>query len=471
MPAKPKLSTSHLVFFHGSWNWKNPNTDYYGNTAPLKGVVAATWDSVTNSTLKSGSNRPNWREMIRLGREAGTNYSVSGTKWSQKPIYAVIQGKIIKVSDNTSIPGSITFFGSRDAGSSGTNWNAITNAVLDWSDLRAQGVEREARMQFYQKRLAIQRRFQTGVTLGEFGQTVRMFRKPLSGMSSLINSHVQRAARAAHGKRGKKVTERSWTRAVNDSWLEAQYGLMPLVGEIEDLSGLVSDPFRWPVEDLYSKAEDIVNGSAPAQNGNLFGTSFSPNVRWTGDLEEKITVKYMGALRYRPSVVENKVMKWGLGPKDFLPTVWNLIPYSFLLDYFTSVGGVIDGVSHGALNLDWGCRVEKRSSSASWRMSTRPRTYTYDGVGPVLTYRVEAPFSSDGHVFTKERYSYTRSVIDKVSVGFSDLYFRLPRGDTAWKKWTNVGALALARVLPPVLRQKLIPTKGKLAGNYYQRGY
>lgn len=446
-------TTSTIGLAYGSWFWANPNTSAFGNAAPIVGSVAPIQHVVSNTRTWTENTRKDWRELIRLGVEAGTNHSASGTVWSVKGLKVVIPGTITRLSNGAKINGQITFQGSMDRSS--INWSAISNHSNLWQSVGvAQQVEREARMKFYQQRLSVQRRFMSGVTMGEFRETVRMFRRPMSGMSQLINHHVRRAARAARGKRGKRVTETSWSTAVNDSWLTTQYGLMPLVSEVEDLAGLISDPFRWPVEDLRGASKRVLKAQHSQTSVQMLGTTFSPGVIWVGDETETISVRYMGALRYRPDVVQDSQKKWGLGPQDFFPTVWNLIPYSFLVDYFSSIGGVIDGISHGPLSLDWGCRVAKRTSVIGWRFETTSKTYTYNGLSNV--YRVEAPFKSDGHVFSKTRYEYTRSVINKVDVGFSDIYLRLPRGDTAWRKWTNVGALAAARFLPPVLRQKLI---------------
>jgi hypothetical protein len=51
----------------------------------------------------------------------------------------------------------------------------------------------------------------------------------------------------------------------------------------------------------------------------------------------------------------------GYDPASFLPTVWELIPYSFLIDYFTNIGEIIEGWSSLLTRLAWCNRTVRRS--------------------------------------------------------------------------------------------------------------
>jgi hypothetical protein len=45
----------------------------------------------------------------------------------------------------------------------------------------------------------------------------------------------------------------------------------------------------------------------------------------------------------------------GFSWESFVPTVWELVPYSFILDYFTNIGDVLSAGLLVQSHLAWGC--------------------------------------------------------------------------------------------------------------------
>lgn len=44
---------------------------------------------------------------------------------------------------------------------------------------------------------------------------------------------------------------------------------------------------------------------------------------------------------------------FGIMPSQFLPTVWELIPYSWLVDYFTNMGDIVAAACRNYGDLSW----------------------------------------------------------------------------------------------------------------------
>jgi hypothetical protein len=44
---------------------------------------------------------------------------------------------------------------------------------------------------------------------------------------------------------------------------------------------------------------------------------------------------------------------FGFSPEAFVPTLWELAPWSFLVDYFVNIGDILSGWSYGRTNLGW----------------------------------------------------------------------------------------------------------------------
>jgi hypothetical protein len=54
-----------------------------------------------------------------------------------------------------------------------------------------------------------------------------------------------------------------------------------------------------------------------------------------------------------PSGQISLAQDWQLVPSKFLPTAWDLLPWSWMADFFTNVGDIIRGLSFVSGNLCW----------------------------------------------------------------------------------------------------------------------
>jgi hypothetical protein len=118
----------------------------------------------------------------------------------------------------------------------------------------------------------------------------------------------------------------------------------------------------------------------------------------------------------------------GFSPKDFLPTAWELIPYSFLVDYFSNIGGIIYGMSNLFTNLAWhNSTVRKELKFRQWGTE-----YPLPGLVRITG-------------------AYAKCVTSKVSVerskytghGVPSLAFKIPGFRSL--KWLNIAALVASR--------------------------
>jgi hypothetical protein len=51
----------------------------------------------------------------------------------------------------------------------------------------------------------------------------------------------------------------------------------------------------------------------------------------------------------------------GYDIRSFVPTLWELLPYSWAVDYFTNLGDILYGLSYGGQDVVWCARGIKRS--------------------------------------------------------------------------------------------------------------
>jgi hypothetical protein len=119
-----------------------------------------------------------------------------------------------------------------------------------------------------------------------------------------------------------------------------------------------------------------------------------------------------------------------------------LIPYSFLVDYFTNIGKVIDGASSGIVRLAWGCRTAWQVKKTSYEAVRLDQDWLKGNTGPNDTSSGYASGGGEFHSWS----IYGRSSVDAISTGLRDVQFKLPGSNT---KWLNIGALAAVRFSRP----------------------
>jgi hypothetical protein len=115
--------------------------------------------------------------------------------------------------------------------------------------------------------------------------------------------------------------------------------------------------------------------------------------------------------------------------EDFVPTVWELIPYSFVADYFTNIGDIISAFSYGNMNLRWSTRTQVVKAIAV-NNSASPRLNDTNPIN-IIEFGIDDGSST-----------ITRRIVDRKNYngGFvPSLRFEIPGADSS--KWINLAAL------------------------------
>jgi hypothetical protein len=228
-----------------------------------------------------------------------------------------------------------------------------------------------AAQQFVKKYRKRTRQFQSGVFVGEIAETARLFASPARALRKGVASihrgmlgHLKDTLKR-HPVRNRKVM-RNLRKTLADTWLEWQYAVRPLISDLDD----AGRAFRQIAQ---GRGFEIIRirGTGGAEGNVYRHPDFS--VSWglpagqtvplpiaSCDLEtnDQVTVDYLYGWKNHTVSHDMPVpMTLGLTLSDFVPTVWELIPYSFLVDYFTNVGNVLDAWSISQVSFAWGQRT------------------------------------------------------------------------------------------------------------------
>jgi hypothetical protein len=304
-------------------------------------------------------------------------------------------------------------------------------AAFDTTALDPSLADSQARLKFLANYRSVRTAFQGGTFFGELAETLRMLKSPAHALRKSIDQYVATATKRAH-----RAIKSKRNHVIQETYLEYSYGWKPLVSDINSIADLIRggpDSYRSVISGSSTTPTfvDTVRQQADASDGmTLFFTKRS---------EASVYVRYKGAVsadfEQPPSLAEFT----GFGLSNFLPTVWELIPYSFLVDYFSTIGQVIDAASLGIINLSWGCKTVRKSFTV--KSSNYDIPYTQNNPSLRLIYK-----SVSGSGSTSEQVSFTRSSFDQIYAVMADVRFRVPGVDNPWK-WLNIASLASQRVL------------------------
>lgn len=369
------------------------------------------------SQVDNDSKLPGWRKLIREGKCATTLSNGFRQRHSYKPYWFSCESSI------------------------GVTWSGTLHSQ-DWEDLPVvqpwpQLLVDKALTNYISKANEVLQAFQGFTFLGELLETIGMITNPANAFKRGVMDYLKHARKdrvtRKHIERAKRSKSLgAFTRLSSGLWLEAALGWQPLLGDIDSGCDALT---RWrePVRRLIpirGYAEDRQDTKVSSETVNVGPLAFYRE-RW---LRSRESVVFRGRVIWDPNqmLAGDDFKYWGFSLEDVVPAGWNLIPGSFLLDYFTNIGDVVNGWSFGSSNVAWTDRLVRRDlryhfanqSVPGWLSGQSP-----SGAPPTrIAYELE---QLDNRVETHDR---------RVWVGdyTPNFHWELP---VSARKLANIGAL------------------------------
>jgi hypothetical protein len=403
-------------------------------TAPQ---LSASGQSVTYETRLS-----DWKKRVWQGVSATTRFTAENRKIEYTPGYFFQEG-LCKSSKGRTFK---EIFGDlASAHSTVYDIPPLPSSLIDQTALQ------QAIQSAYNDARQKQGAFKGSTFMAELRDTIRGLRNPARGIRQGLDDYSRAALRNVRKTLRSRSLPRTARelellgskrsaavrRALSDTWLEAQYGMIPLANDIADayISGIRLSR-RAPIvrfhgfgRSQYPVSEILATRTEDAIQFNwLVIQSLQYDVYITGAV--KLDVETPGS---------SKIEEFGFTVKDFVPAIWEAIPYSFLVDYFSNVGDVVNALSFPRTDVAW-CQRTYRNQSI--RDSTRA-SWNWQTVQETATFRWEEPS------VTPSTAKWSRELVDRLDYGgLPRLEFRyeIP-GSKDWKKWLNIAALAQNKTL------------------------
>jgi hypothetical protein len=262
------------------------------------------------------------------------------------------------------------------------------------------------------------------VALGELNKTLRMLKSPLRSLMGGLKTYHSTLKKVPKGLKSELRKK-----ALTDTYLEFTYGVTPLLGDIQGARELLADlRSKRPFEIIRISGRGKQVFAAYESYGTTSGGVNYNNV-------DLITAEYSyiirGGLKVSP-VGCDPLAAAGFSFENFLPSAWELLPYSFLADYVANIGDIIDAFSLINGKLAW--------CSQSSRIIHRRKSEKISLPDVLYVNSVERSFKPGCHEFYQKIVSRR-----KLTSVIPDFGFRLPGFGS--RQSLNAAVLALSKTV------------------------
>jgi len=221
----------------------------------------------------------------------------------------------------------------------------------------------ECSARFFNKIREAQRAISGPTFIGELRDTLRLLKRPASSLRDYTISWAKATRKRTNSLKGKSLNK-----ALSDSYLEYQFGVKPLLNDTraacDALVRLYEDVRTTRVTAVATKrfVTSVYMGEGAYIFTNIVGDR---TFNRTALVTIRAGVKAQANSTARSSI--DRVLEvTGFNWSEFVPTVWEILPWSFVIDYFSNVGSVLTAVTTDLSQLSWYSRGTKYSKVVTW---------------------------------------------------------------------------------------------------------
>jgi hypothetical protein len=192
-------------------------------------------------------------------------------------------------------------------------------------------------------------------------QTLDLFRRPFNSLNKVLS-------------RASSTRERGVGAA--ETWLQYRYGVMPIINDMNTIIEGVKKKTGNVRKRTVSESQIMRSVSSTIVRDNGLG-----GIGHIGkQISDKVTVKAISLDEYNVNQLENV----GFTAKGLITLPWELIPYSFVVDWFVNVGDFLGSlVPLPGVKPLGSCLITERDSVTNWVLLSHTADTGYSIVRPM----------------------------------------------------------------------------------------
>jgi hypothetical protein len=419
--------------------------DYSVRNYGLSGNPQTPFDSTVRSTSPvtivsnsfSGSKNPYWKDQIRAGVDATT--SAFGTHTNVHLDPCIVQAGY--TIPNTAHPNLNDFRATILSGV--LQHDAPPGMSAPGSTVTS--VYNHAIRNFINACLEARQAILAGQDFGEWRETLHGIVSPLSSLRKYTLSYFPTLKKRLRGVKRLPLARK----ALADTYLEWSFGWKPLAEDVGSAIVAHQNADRhFETAPVYGAGHDTYQGSSiawrPLTNGaiDLLGTQTDTGLYY---------VRFKGAIR--TGAVGGTIptsQLYGLDLPYFIPTLWELLPYSWIADYFVNIGNYLQARAFRYADLTYCVKTVRDTAKRQFALTKNAFVLS---TGAVWSFN-----SVSGGNSYLERTQFQRTAATPQDL-IPRIQFTVPFGRN--KPWENMGALLLQKAegVYPILRGLSIQRK------------
>lgn len=150
---------------------------------------------------------------------------------------------------------------------------------------------------------------------------------------------------------GRKVSRKFLDESAN-RWLELQFGLLPTIGDAETVIDAINEKLDVIREIMYGKSKYTAYKKEIVYRGLSAGLG----PMWTAYGKAKYTgkIQYTSKCYFKYKGVPDYIQRLGFRPEDLWNVLWELTPWSFVVDWLFDIGGLLHSLAYDHLLVNVG---------------------------------------------------------------------------------------------------------------------
>lgn len=271
---------------------------------------------------------------------------------------------------------------------------------------------------------------QSMIFFGELGETVHMLKHPLSSLQKGFSEHfgaLSKRIRGVNKRRPSKLLD-----IVKGTWLEYSFGWTPLAMDVKDiLLTIQSKKVRQPTVVGWGSSQS--SQMSPVISTGAHYACIKYSIRDMSYVEVRYKVGLKDDCEYNFDA-DGWLDRFGITVDQFVPTLWELTPWSFFVDYFANIGNILDAIAARRFAPAWSVKTVRTLATTEVFGSLDEGSSRY-----LLRMGNPAFVSLKGDPGTL-KLAASKIVRTADMPGIPTLEFSIP-GSGQWRRWTNMAAL------------------------------